>query len=42
MHQEGGRALREYKKKMKGKTLQDGKAVGGKGQLTDVMVVKDG
>ena len=36
------RALRAYKKKMKGKTLQDGKAVGGKGRLTDVMVVKDG
>ena len=33
-----GRALREYKKKMKGKTLQDGKAVSGKGRLTDVMV----
>ena len=33
-----GRSLREYKRKMKGKTLPDNKAVGGKGRLTDVMV----
>ena len=35
-----GTALREYKRKMKGIRLADGKSVSGKGRLTDVMINK--
>ena len=35
-----GTALRKYKKDMKGKKLEDGKGIGGKGRLTDKVVDK--
>ena len=33
-----GRALREFKRKMKGKKLEDNRPVGGRGRLTDVLI----
>ena len=33
-----GRALREFKRKMKGKNLEDNRPVGGRDRLTDVII----